>query len=670
MKRALRTRSIGGKPVVWATVFSIAAVLTFTLPVFGFQFDKGELQGSLDTTLSYGVTFRVEDPDSRLVGLLKPDGRAYSENVDDGTLNYDTGLVSNTVKATSELELNYKNFGAFVRGTGFYDFENQDGDREYIALTDSAKDLVGSDIRLLDAFLTVDFNAGDMPVTIRVGDQVVSWGESTFIQNSINTINRADVAALRLPGSEVKEALLPEGMAYINAGITDNITVEAFYLYDWEQTDIDPSGSYFSTNDFAGDGGSKVMLGFGDWSDKGTEVGALGFDPDFMGVGRGKTREASNSGQFGVAFRWFAPFLNDTEFGFYYVNYHSRLPIISGRSGTVGGFGNAVAAATTINAYSNPMSPSYGDAAASIGAGAAAGTVMGANDPAGSATGVLTVAASTGADAAKYISAYITDLYSQTARYFTEYPEDIQLIGISFNTDIGTTGIAMQGEVSHRFDMPLQVDDVELLFAALTPLKDINPAVLYNQLRPNGVGFEEIIPGYILRDVTQVQTTLTKILGPTLGTDSITLAGEIGWTHVHDMPSKNELRLNGPGTFTSGNIFHDTTGLHQGKAAEPASAFADADSLGYQLVVKLTYNSVMGLVNLSPRVSWQHDVSGVSPGPGGNFLEGRKAITFGLNADYQNKWAFDISYTNYSGAGRNNLINDRDFIGANIKYSF
>jgi hypothetical protein len=691
MKRALGIRFIGDRLAVLAAVFSLAAVFIFTSPALGFQFDKGELQGSLDTTLSAGVTYRVADPDSNLVGFqpkwdrnllgyLNTNGRAYSENVDNGTLNYDTGFVSKTVKVTSELELNYRSFGAFIRGTGFYDFENQDGDREYIALTDSAKDLVGSDIKLLDAFLIFDFNAGDTPVTFRVGDQVVSWGESTFIQNSINTINRADVAALRLPGSEVKEALIPEGMAYLNVGVTDNTTVEALYLYDWEQTDIDPAGSYFSTNDFAGDGGSKVMLGFGEWSDKGTDLGLLGFDPDFMGVPRETTRKASNSGQFGLAMRWFAPFLNDTEFGFYYVNYHSRLPIISGRSGTQAGFGNAVAAATSIQTYQSAyatmvgmgMAPADADAAAADMArtgGEAAGAQMGADDAANSASGVLAVAKGSGLDP-QYISAYITDLYSQTARYFTEYPEDIKLLGISFNTDIGATGIALQGEVSHRFDMPLQVDDVELLFAALTPLAPINQAVLYNQLRPEGAGFEEIIHGYIPRDVTQVQTTFTKILGPTLGSDAVTLAGEIGWTHVHDMPDKNELRLNGPGTFTSGTPFHYTTGLHVGKAAEPASAFADADSWGYQLVAKLTFNSVMGLVNLSPRVSWQHDVSGVSPGPGGNFLEGRKAITFGLNADYQNKWAFDISYTNYSGAGRYNLINDRDFIGANIKYSF
>ena len=73
---------------------------------------------------------------------------------------------------------------------------------------------------------------------------------------------------------------------------------------------------------------------------------------------------------------------------------------------------------------------------------------------------------------------------------------------------------------------------------------------------------------------------------------------------------------------------------------------------------------------LSPRLAWGHDVKGNSPGPGGNFIEDRKALTLGLNFNFQNRWAADISYTDYFGAGRYNLINDRDFIAANFKYSF
>jgi len=52
-----------------------------------------------------------------------------------------------------------------------------------------------------------------------------------------------------------------------------------------------------------------------------------------------------------------------------------------------------------------------------------------------------------------------------TGSYFVEYPKDIDMFGASFNTDLGTTGISLQGEISYKRNVPLQVDDVELLFA-------------------------------------------------------------------------------------------------------------------------------------------------------------------------------------------------------------
>jgi len=40
--------------------------------------------------------------------------------------------------------------------------------------------------------------------------------------------------------------------------------------------------------------------------------------------------ENSRDGQYGFAAHYFAAGLNDTEFGFYFLNYHSRLPLLSG----------------------------------------------------------------------------------------------------------------------------------------------------------------------------------------------------------------------------------------------------------------------------------------------------------------------------------------------------
>ncbi|MCK5667699.1 MAG: DUF1302 family protein, partial [Gammaproteobacteria bacterium] len=270
-------------------------------------------------------------------------------------------------------------------------------------------------------------------------------------------------------------------------------------------------------------------------------------------------------------------------------------------------------------------------------------------------------------------SAVAIDQYARTANYLIEYPEDIKRVGLSFNTEHQKSGVALQGEYTFTHDAPLQVDDVELLFQALCPLAAVNPAVGLNQLDPGcaNTGTSQYIPGFIERNVSQVQVTATKILGPIIGANQGALVAEVGVTHVHNMPDKNTLRLNGPGTFTSGNAFHaGATGLHAGKAAESADDFADATSWGFRMAGRLTYNNLIGPVNISPRFAFAQDVSGITPGPGGNFVEGRRAITLGITSDYQNTWVADFSYTSFQGAGRHNLLNDRDFAAFNLNYSF
>ncbi len=58
------------------------------------------------------------------------------------------------------------------------------------------------------------------------------------------------------------------------------------------------------------------------------------------------------------------------------------------------------------------------------------------------------------------------------------------------------------------------------------------------------------------------------------------------------------------------------------------------------------------------------------PAPEGASSRATWPCTVGIQADYQNAWQIDLSYTTYMGASRYNLINDRDFIGGFVKYSF
>ncbi len=109
-------------------------------------------------------------------------------------------MYSKVLKGVTELSLNYKDrAGIFVRGDGLYDFQVMNEDTERTPLSHEAKNLVGSYTRLLDAFGFWRFDLGKMPSELRLGQQVVSWGESTFIQGGLNQIgNRLpDVSALR-----------------------------------------------------------------------------------------------------------------------------------------------------------------------------------------------------------------------------------------------------------------------------------------------------------------------------------------------------------------------------------------------------------------------------------------------------------------------------------------
>ena len=605
-------------------------------PAHAIEFgDPDGWHGTVNTTVSYGVSVRTSDPSSQeiakayynpLVGTL-PNAQqraakgAFSANHDDGDLNYSSGSAfSNAVKATTELHLDYgQNMGAFVRASYFYDFANAGNDK----LTDLAQKQVGKRLRILDSFIYDNFDVGGHSGSVRFGKQVLNWGESTFIQGGINAINPYDVSQLHVAGAELKEAYLPVNMLWGSYSITDRLSVEATYLLEFAQTNPDPAGTYFSTNDFATIGGTYASLPFGlipqpvknaqnyasvcfngAASDNSVFGGGTVFNNPLLAESCAETvprlpdRYPSEYGQYGVAARYASDFLNNTEFGFYYVNYSSRLPLISGET--------------------------------------------------------------------------VTSTSPTSAGYFVEYPSKIHLYGVSFNTQFDGPGIALQGELSYRPNQPLQIDAVELLFAGLSPLNALIPAPgnrFNSQLGNYGPG--QYIQGYTRNKVSQLQFTATKVIGPEnwFHANQLVLIGEVGATNVWNLPSQTDLRYNADGTDTGGGA--DVTSGNLNNPQTQTRGFPTAFSWGYRVAAKADYNNAFGSAfTLSPFLAFNQDVNGTTPGPGGNFIDGRKSITVGTQANYLDKWTFDLNYTNYFGGGEFNLLQDRDFASFVVKYSF
>ncbi|WP_341522726.1 DUF1302 domain-containing protein [Pseudomonas sp. G.S.17] len=630
---------------------AVSLASTLAGPAFGVSFNIGEIEGKFDSSLSVGASWSTEKANKNLIGSNNG-GHGLSQTSDDGHLNFKRGeTFSKIFKGIHDLELKYGDTGVFVRGKYWYDFELKDEGRQFKDISDSNRKegAKSSGGQILDAFVYHNYSIGDEPGSVRLGKQVVSWGESTFIQNGINSINPVDVSAFRRPGAEIKEGLIPVNMFYLSQSITENLSAEGFYQLEWDQTVTDNCGTFFSQPDVISDGCDNNLAVLRSRNGLNSSLTAAGLpagaraavlnslgqqgvrfgNPDEGAiVRRGPDRDARDSGQFGLAMHYnFEPL--DTEFGAYFMNYHSRAPIFSGKGGPA-------------SAYS---------AAGLVGSLARNGI------PVATATALAPT--------------LLPVVVAGNSSYYVEYPEDIHLYGLSFSTTL-PTGTAWSGEVSYRPNAPVQVNTTDILYSGLSPL---NPNVSVLTGRPNTDQ-----PGYRRKEITQMQTTFTQFFDQVMGAERLTVVGEVGWTHVGGLENTSKVRYGrdpsyGPGPLPGGQCTTLNASTLTGAAQNNLSrycendGFTTANSWGYRARAIWDYNSVFAGVNLRPSVAWSHDVEGYSPGPGGNFEEGRKAVSLGLDAEYQNTYTANLSYTNFFD-GKYTTVDDRDFVALSFGMNF
>lgn len=611
----LRRMNLGLK-VTRISVSRVAfvAALVLACPAFGKDFRAGPLQGYFDVTLSYGAIYRVEDSDDALVGIGNG-GESLDANADDGTLNYDRGLVSNMAAFNTELTLEYENFGVFVKTIGFYDWEQEEGDRKHRRFDERALDRIGSDVEVRDFFLSGKFSWGGLPWHIRVGDQVINWGESTFIREGVDVINPVDGIAALQPARSKRDARVPQGMLWAAANVTETFSVEAFYQYDWQGVTLPAIGAFFSTNDLVSVSATGfAQLNGGQFSDLGTDLdgafglpaGTLGIDPAFLQVPERGRELPRDSGQFGAGILAITRGANALKFGFHYIRYHSRLPLIGGLTADAGSI--ALTDPMVVDNAANALVPTF------------------------AATGLDAVAAQNAAD--RTAASLALSGYANAAGYYTEYPEGIDMFAATFNTATLRTGTLVSAEISHHRNYPFQLSIGDVFNAVLSP-------VLFDDKFAAGTlgeyGADQRVEGFTRLDRTQLAVSFTQLLGPRLGAAQMVLLLDGAYIHVHGMPGRGEPGLNAPGG-------------------------GDADSWGYRLVGQLEYASVFGGLNLLPRIGFVHDVDGFSPAPVATFREDRKAFLVGLRGEFINRFVVDMGYTRFFGGGETNNLIDRDFI--------
>lgn len=669
-----------------AAGFALATVLPFAVSTASaFELNLGAVTGSLDTTVSYGTGWRLENPDIRNSATYPSytaavlDNRRTFINKNDGNANFDNNSkpFTSVFKITSDLELKYDNYGMFVRGTAFYDtvIMGDDFNRPAPNLfpnsascnpqTSAApqncgfpKEMIdhsGHDLRFLDAYVYGNFDIGSMPLNVRAGSQVINWGEALFLQDGINSANPVSLAKLRLPGAEVKEALLPLPMLYGSLGITDSLTAEAFYMFDWDYSEPDDVGTFYLTDDaFAGLGANRILVDMtgSSLSTPNPSLGgisiaqyyniSMGNQPtNILSVTRQSDKPTDGKGQFGLAFRYS---MDETELGFFFMNYHNHKPVaqaVAGDSNYCGG--------------------------------------VGASNPA-----CANPAAAVGLNAAHYIN---------STTYQVVYPEDVQVYGLTFSTTLGD--LSVSGELAYR---PKEVILSELgdnlvayntiaatcyaAYAQTGGAAGCNPAT--------GAYFGDILgfvkPGDTVKVWDELEAWNLDLVGiynfgPALGSDGMTGVLELGASYIPDGEDKRyastssllHIPMASVNPAVVGTVcaagpvpkYDPASCLSEG----PSSAYMDKLSMGYRIAMTTTYNDVFAGITLNPVLRLAHDFKGNSHRTG-NFLENRKSATVGLNAIYNQALEVSAAYNTFWGEKLSNLLADRDNVTLTVKYSF
>lgn len=443
-----------------------------------------EVRLDLDTSLTYSAAWRAKDadPDQLDIGA----GFSAFPNGDDGNRAFKKGdMVNNRFTALVDLDLQWRDYGVFARGNAFYDFvymgksswnddpalnnnhvsnggELDDPDE----FTDATKDQHGANAELMDIFFYGSGDIANSPFSFRVGRQVVSWGESLFLAGGISSAQSPlDFSKANVPGVELKDIFLPVGQVSAQFTLFDDFTFAGYWGWEWEPTRLDEAGSFFSATDSLEEAGTVFLAA-----------------PGGPGIDRVADDDPTEEGQWGVSFRYMAEWLNSSEFGLYYINYHETVPMLNLIDFTGGTPSPTMAMLDSLNPGAG-----WGNLPIDLDGDGVPDTNLGAVDPA------------------------TAGLYNalDMSSYNLGYAEDVRMLGASFSTVVGDHNVS--GEVSFRDNLPVPV---------------IDPTELIKNL-----GWEEA-------NVLQAQISTFSIFGDNLISEGIVLATEVGFSRVNGY--KNE----------------------------------------------------------------------------------------------------------------------------------
>lgn len=599
--------------------------------------------------------------------LINARGGFTGVNTDAGDWNYNQGDITDSIISyTPEFKLQRGDVKVEFSGLFYYDpvnanFTEFHADNFYQpTYTQRSQRVVNAYARgaeLRKAFIQINQDVLGQSFSFRLGRQILPWGESLLVLfNNLNQLNPVDANAAARPGFQLGNLSTPVNMAVLSFPVMNNLSVELVAPLEWRPVRAPPFGSFASStnainNDYA-------ILGLGNQHDDPNGIGKpysnnnlISSNPYRLRVLPDDYARASNFGQYGARMTYIAEWLNNTEVSLHYLHYHSQFPYLSGyatNATCLRNVSNIVSAAVACNGFNGTINSGSG------------------TDP----------------------------LPINSAKLFLDYPENIDLFGVSFNTKLA--GLALSGEYAYRPNMPLQIETTDIIFALLQPAlprQDISvgaatiPSARHaipdylSQYRGIDIQANQLVHGYERFHMHNVSLSALKLMPHNpFGADVMTAILELGATYIDNMPDFHVLPLNGSGDKTHPSAGADGTGNGSGSSApdtrrlNPTTQTFDIPtklSYGYRTVIKLAYNRLVPGVVLEPSLIFLHDLRGITPSPQTNFIEGRKVANLGVGMRFPNQLLLGTAYeAKFGSNAREYLDRDRDRVVVYGSYSF
>lgn len=633
------------------TGFAILAALC-AAPVQAGDFEFWGVSAKYTLVGNAAASWRIEEPDDRIIDSPSRQSVPIAEelkfpesnNFDDGDRNFKQyDLVNSRASLLGDIEFNWKNYGLLLRGDAFYDdvyYDNNSNahnapDRinttqePFDSFTDAADKFSGARVRLLDAYAYGDFYFGDtMALQLRLGRHIAAWGQTLFFNGLALSQATADATRATLPGAEVKSILLPTNQVSMRFTLNEKITLLGQYQFEFNEFEINPVGEFFSPADVVGPG-REFAYGIRN-----------PFDPEVLA-----SFDITNASTLAEVIMTIDEVFDGQLDSAQLQALIASLPIefLPSLFLPLGGAGNPLNVPANLGpAYAGDIKPDEDDKQYGFGIEYALTdiTQLGAyylryhqKTPAVLLNyGKLTVIPEQEIAPGVVIPELTTEEFGIIVpeTYNIAYFDNVDLYAAGFSTVL--FGLNVGGEFIHRKGVDVLVDV------------------------DNGVNGP--VPTPTRANVNQVILNAIYTGRPSFLFDTITMVGEIGWIKADDIEPQQSVEGENAGAF-----YDDLT-------------FKTDEAYAAAFLAYLDKRNVFAGWDLRIPVSLQRAIRGRAPmnGTFGSLFDERDTRV-GIGAEFTrlNRLTIGVNYSGFTGGDPHFFdrpLQDRDTVGANIKYTF